>query len=47
MRDLRPATCDLPVTAELARTHLALPMGPLLNDAQIEEVTRACASGST
>ena len=41
------AELDLPGTERAARTHLALPMGPLLNDAQIEEVTRACASGST
>ncbi len=37
----------LSTTAELARTHLALPMGPLLSGDQIDEVISACASGST
>ena len=41
---------DLPGTAEAARTHLAIPMGPGLTDAQVDEVVEAirlCASGST
>ncbi len=37
----------LPGTEEAARTHLALPMGPELGQAQIDEVVAACASGST
>jgi dTDP-4-amino-4,6-dideoxygalactose transaminase len=42
----RPAP-ELPGTARAARSHLALPMGPRLTEAQIDEVIRACASGST
>jgi dTDP-4-amino-4,6-dideoxygalactose transaminase len=38
---------DLPGTAEAARTHLALPMGTALGEAQVDEVIAACASGST
>jgi dTDP-3-amino-3,4,6-trideoxy-alpha-D-glucose transaminase len=41
---------ELPVTDELARTNLALPMSPALSAEQIGEVVaavRACASGST
>jgi dTDP-3-amino-3,4,6-trideoxy-alpha-D-glucose transaminase len=38
---------ELPVTDELARTNLALPMGPGLTDEQVTEVIEACASGST
>jgi dTDP-3-amino-3,4,6-trideoxy-alpha-D-glucose transaminase len=38
---------DLPGTEEAARTHLALPMGTLLSEAQVDEVIAACASGST
>jgi dTDP-4-amino-4,6-dideoxygalactose transaminase len=41
------AEADLPGTAEAARTHLALPMGPLLSDDQVHAVVEACASGST
>ena len=37
----------LPGTDEAAATNLALPMGPELTRAQIEEVVAACASGST
>ena len=37
----------LPGTAEAARTHVALPMGPELTKAQVDEVIAACASGST
>ena len=40
-----PPAVDLPGTAEAARTHLALPMGPLLDDRAIDEVIAACASG--
>jgi dTDP-4-amino-4,6-dideoxygalactose transaminase len=47
MQPLRPATCDLPSTQQVARTHLALPMGPNLTEAAIDEVIQACASGST
>ena len=38
---------DLPGTEEAASTNLALPMGPELTTAQVEEVVAACASGST
>ena len=37
----------LPGTDEAARTHLALPMGPLLDREAVDEVVAACASGST
>jgi dTDP-4-amino-4,6-dideoxygalactose transaminase len=41
---------ELPLTDELARTNLALPMGPALTAEHVAEVVaavRACASGST
>ena len=41
---------QLPMTDELARTNVALPMSPALGREQVEEVVaavRACASGST
>jgi dTDP-4-amino-4,6-dideoxygalactose transaminase len=41
---------ELPMTDELARTNLALPMSPALRAEQVAEVVasvRACASGST
>jgi dTDP-4-amino-4,6-dideoxygalactose transaminase len=41
------AEADLPGTAEAARTHLALPMGPLLTEDHVRAVVEACASGST
>jgi dTDP-3-amino-3,4,6-trideoxy-alpha-D-glucose transaminase len=41
------AGVELPVTDELARTNLALPMGPDLTEQQATEVIEACASGST
>ena len=41
------AGLELPGTDEAARTHLALPMGPLLSEDQVDEVIAACASGST
>jgi dTDP-3-amino-3,4,6-trideoxy-alpha-D-glucose transaminase len=40
-----PPRVDLPGTGEAARTHLALPMGPLLGERAIGEVIDACASG--
>jgi dTDP-3-amino-3,4,6-trideoxy-alpha-D-glucose transaminase len=40
-----PPPVALPGTAEAARTHLALPMGPLLDERAIDEVIAACASG--
>lgn len=41
------AGAELPATDEVARTHLALPMGTGLTDDAIREVVEACASGST
>jgi dTDP-4-amino-4,6-dideoxygalactose transaminase len=41
------AGAELPVTDEVAETHLALPMGTELGDDQVREVVEACASGST
>jgi dTDP-4-amino-4,6-dideoxygalactose transaminase len=44
------AGVELPMTDELARTNLALPMSPALSAEQVSEVVaavRACASGST
>jgi dTDP-4-amino-4,6-dideoxygalactose transaminase len=38
---------ELPGTMEVARTHLALPMGTQLAREQVDEVVAACASGST
>jgi dTDP-4-amino-4,6-dideoxygalactose transaminase len=38
------AGLELPATDELARTHLALPMGPLLTQEQVQEVVRGVAS---
>ena len=35
---------ELPVTDEIARTHLALPMGPLLTQEQVQAVVRRLAS---
>jgi dTDP-4-amino-4,6-dideoxygalactose transaminase len=37
---------ELPGTDELARTNLALPMSPVLGDAQIDEVVAALAAFS-
>jgi dTDP-3-amino-3,4,6-trideoxy-alpha-D-glucose transaminase len=42
-----PEGLALPGTDEVARTHLALPMGPELTETQVREVVAACASGST
>jgi dTDP-4-amino-4,6-dideoxygalactose transaminase len=47
MREWGADTLDLPGTREAARTNVALPMGKDLTEEQIEEVVRACASGST
>jgi dTDP-4-amino-4,6-dideoxygalactose transaminase len=48
---MRPwAGAELPGTDEAARTHLAIPMSPVLDRAQADEVVaavKACASGST
>ncbi|HLM28181.1 MAG TPA: DegT/DnrJ/EryC1/StrS family aminotransferase [Thermoleophilaceae bacterium] len=41
------AGADLPGTAELAATNLALPMGTALHPEAVGEVVDACASGST
>jgi dTDP-3-amino-3,4,6-trideoxy-alpha-D-glucose transaminase len=41
------ADANLPATDEVARTHLALPMGTQLGDDEVREVVEACASGST
>ena len=38
------AGVELPVTDALARSHLALPMSPVLSAAQAAEVTRAVAA---
>jgi dTDP-3-amino-3,4,6-trideoxy-alpha-D-glucose transaminase len=42
-----PPDLELPGTDEVARTHLALPMGPELSEDDVREVVAACASGST
>jgi dTDP-4-amino-4,6-dideoxygalactose transaminase len=47
MREWGADGLELPGTREAARTHVALPMGKDLTEEQIEEVVRACASGST
>jgi dTDP-4-amino-4,6-dideoxygalactose transaminase len=47
MAELGAEALDLPGTAEAARTHLALPMGPLMSEGAVDEVVTACASGST
>jgi dTDP-4-amino-4,6-dideoxygalactose transaminase len=47
MREWGADTLDLPGTREAARTNVALPMGKDLTEEQVEEVVRACASGST
>jgi dTDP-3-amino-3,4,6-trideoxy-alpha-D-glucose transaminase len=41
MRSVPSAKRDLPATAELARTHLALPMGTRLDERAIDEVVEA------
>ena len=38
------AGADLPVTDELARTHLAIPMSPVLGREQVEEVVAAAGA---
>lgn len=47
MREWGADVLELPGTREAALTNVALPMGKDLTEAQIEEVVRACASGST
>src|SRR5688572_13024459 len=47
MREWGADSLELPGTREAARTNVALPMGKDLSEEQIEEVVRACASGST
>ena len=47
MREWGADSLELPGTREAARTNVALPMGKDLTEEQIEEVVRACASGST
>jgi len=42
-----PAGLELPVTDELARTHLAIPMNPLLDRAAADEVTAAVRTALT
>ncbi len=42
-----PAGLDLPVTDQLARTHLAIPMNPLLDRAAADEVTAAVRAALT
>ncbi|MEX1141903.1 MAG: DegT/DnrJ/EryC1/StrS family aminotransferase [Thermoleophilaceae bacterium] len=41
-----PAGLELPGTDEVARTHLALPMGPELTEDQVREVVSACAAAA-
>jgi dTDP-4-amino-4,6-dideoxygalactose transaminase len=41
MRDYAPANGSLPGTAEAARTHVAIPMSPVLSRAQADEVVAA------
>jgi dTDP-4-amino-4,6-dideoxygalactose transaminase len=41
MRDYVPDDLDLPGTDELARTHLAIPMSPVLSREQVAEVAQA------
>jgi len=45
MAGFAPEGLSLPGTDEVARTHLALPMGPELTADQVREVVAACASG--
>jgi dTDP-3-amino-3,4,6-trideoxy-alpha-D-glucose transaminase len=47
LQHLPSAVCPLPSTEAVARSHLALPMGPQLDERAIDEVIQACASGST
>jgi len=41
MHDYAPAGLELPVTDELARTHIAIPMSPVLSTEQVAEVAQA------
>jgi dTDP-4-amino-4,6-dideoxygalactose transaminase len=47
MREWGADVLELPGTREAALANVALPMGKDLTEDQIEEVVRACASGST
>jgi dTDP-4-amino-4,6-dideoxygalactose transaminase len=47
MREWGADSLELRGTSEAARTNVALPMGKDLTREQVEEVVRACASGST
>jgi dTDP-3-amino-3,4,6-trideoxy-alpha-D-glucose transaminase len=47
MAPYAPEGLELPVTDELARTHLALPMGTGLTDQAVVEVVQALAAAST
>jgi dTDP-4-amino-4,6-dideoxygalactose transaminase len=42
-----PDGIELPTTDEVARTHVALPMGTELSDQDVREVVQACASAFT
>jgi dTDP-4-amino-4,6-dideoxygalactose transaminase len=45
LNGLGAESVDLPGTMEVARTHLALPMGTQLTREQVRAVVAACASG--
>jgi dTDP-4-amino-4,6-dideoxygalactose transaminase len=45
MAGLGGADLELAATMDVARTHLALPMGPELTREQVQTVVAACASG--
>ena len=47
MASFVPAGLELPVTDELARTNLALPMSPVLTREQVAEVTAAVAAAAS
>jgi dTDP-4-amino-4,6-dideoxygalactose transaminase len=47
LEHLGGARLDLPGTEVAARTNLALPMGTLITEEQVDEVVAACASGLT
>jgi dTDP-4-amino-4,6-dideoxygalactose transaminase len=46
MAEFADPSADLPVTTELARSNLALPMSPVLNEAQVGEVVHAVAQAA-
>jgi dTDP-4-amino-4,6-dideoxygalactose transaminase len=47
MAEIAREGLELPGTEQAAQTHLALPMGPELDEEAVREVVEACASGST